>query len=124
MKYQLKIFPNIAPLFLVIRQIVVQHDLGEVYHGGLGSYSLLLMLVSFFQVASVSQIQKHRRSDARSHKANLAILLLEFFELYGIHFRYETTAIKVRGSGAYVPKQSVIYSQPKRSLTAWVWPEF
>ena len=72
----------------------------QVYSGGLSSYALILMVVSF--------LQQHVREDARSPKANLGVLLVEFFELYGVHFNYTRTGIQVKEEGAYLPKDEVI----------------
>ena len=71
----------------------------QVYSGGLSSYALILMVVSF--------LQTHVREDARSNKANLGVLLIEFFELYGLHFNYTRTAIKITEEGAYLAKEQV-----------------
>ena len=56
----------------------------------------------------VSFLQQHVREDARSPKANLGVLLVEFFELYGVHFNYTRTGIQVKEEGAYLPKDEVI----------------
>ena len=55
----------------------------------------------------VSFLQQHIREDARSNKANLGVLLVEFFELYGLQFNYTQTAIRITDDGAYLPKQHV-----------------
>jgi len=43
-------FPALPFLILVLKQFLYQRDLNDVYTGGLGSYSLILLIVSFFQV--------------------------------------------------------------------------
>jgi len=43
-------FPALPSLVLVLKQFLNQRDLNDVYTGGLGSYSLILLIVSFFQV--------------------------------------------------------------------------
>ena len=45
--------------------------------------------------------------NAGSPAANLGVLLIEFFELYGRHFNYMNTAIRVKDGGSYVPKLEV-----------------
>ena len=55
----------------------------------------------------VSFLQKHTREDARSGKSNLGVLLVEFFELYGIHFNFSRTAIRITDDGAYISKEHV-----------------
>ena len=70
----------------------------QVYSGGLSSYALILMVVSF--------LQQHVREDARESKANLGVLLVEFFELYGVLFNYTRTAIRIIDDGAYLLKEN------------------
>ena len=65
--------PALRPLTLVVKQFLAQRCLNEVYTGGLGSYAIMLMVLSFLQM--------HQRPGARSARANLGVLLIEFFEL-------------------------------------------
>jgi len=44
-------FPALPKLVLVLKQFVLQRDLNQVFSGGISSYSLILMVVSFFQVS-------------------------------------------------------------------------
>ncbi|XP_074595864.1 terminal nucleotidyltransferase 4B-like [Brevipalpus obovatus] len=92
-------FPNLPKLFLVVKQFLLQRDLNEVFKGGISSYSLMLMVVSFLQL--------HPREDAISTGANLGVLLLEFFELYGRLFNYKNVGIRVKDGGSYVPKEKI-----------------
>jgi non-canonical poly(A) RNA polymerase PAPD5/7 len=89
-------FPCLAKLVFVLKQFLLQRQQNEVFRGGIGSYSLTLMIVSFLQL--------HPREDSISPRANLGVLLLEFFELYGRHFNYLTVGIRVKGGGSYVRK--------------------
>lgn len=89
-------FKPLRPLTLVIKQFLAQRGLNEVYTGGLGSYAIMLMVLSFLQM--------HPRPDVNSAKANLGVLLIEFLELYGCHFNYERVVISVRQGGRYLPK--------------------
>lgn len=41
-------------LILVLKQFLLQRDLNEVFTGGISSYSLILMAISFLQVCSPS----------------------------------------------------------------------
>lgn len=43
-------FSALGKLVLVLKQFLLQRDLNEVFHGGISSYSLILMTVSFLQV--------------------------------------------------------------------------
>ncbi|CAL8086896.1 unnamed protein product [Orchesella dallaii] len=94
-----KAFPALPKLVLVLKQFLLQRDLNEVFTGGISSYSLILMTVSFLQL--------HPRVNAGNYRANLGVLLIEFFELYGRHFNYLKTGIRVKDGGSYVPKDEV-----------------
>ena len=47
---QTEIFPCLEPLVLVLKQFLLQRDLNEVFTGGISSYCLILMTISFLQV--------------------------------------------------------------------------
>ncbi|KAK6186159.1 hypothetical protein SNE40_008253 [Patella caerulea] len=92
-------FPNLRYLVLVLKHFLLQRDLNEVFTGGISSYSLILMCINFLQL--------HPRIDARSPDANLGVLLIEFFELFGRNFNYWKTAIRIKEGGAYLPKEEI-----------------
>ena len=71
----------------------------QVFTGGLSSYALILLLVSFLQL--------HTRVDPSKANANLGVLLVEFFECYGKHFNYFKCGIRVRDGGAVVSKEEI-----------------
>ncbi|ORX69167.1 Nucleotidyltransferase [Linderina pennispora] len=68
--------------------------------GGLGSYAITLLVVSF--------LQNHPRvrSGGLDLYENMGVLLTEFFELYGKRFNYDNVGISVRDSGNYFDKRS------------------
>ncbi len=74
---------------MVVKQILLMRGLNEVYRGGLGSYALAMMINCF--LSGHPQIQ----SGAIKQEDNLGVLLMEFFELYGKKWRYETVGIDV-----------------------------
>uniref|UniRef100_A0A8D3D2D6 Terminal nucleotidyltransferase 4B n=1 Tax=Scophthalmus maximus TaxID=52904 RepID=A0A8D3D2D6_SCOMX len=92
-------YPVLPYLVLVLKQFLLQRDLNEVFTGGIGSYSLFLMAVSFLQL--------HCREDVCSPNINIGVLLIEFFELYGRHFNYLKTGIRIKDGGCYVAKDEV-----------------
>ncbi|KAM6943623.1 terminal nucleotidyltransferase 4B [Xenentodon cancila] len=92
-------YPVLPFLVLVLKQFLLQRDLNEVFTGGIGSYSLFLMAVSFLQL--------HYREDVCSPNINIGVLLIEFFELYGRHFNYLKTGIRIKDGGCYVAKDEV-----------------
>ena len=50
---QIEIFPCLPPLVLVLKQFLLTRELNEVFTGGISSYSLILMAISFLQVWSM-----------------------------------------------------------------------
>ncbi|CAL8243311.1 unnamed protein product [Lota lota] len=92
-------YPVLPYLVLVLKQFVLQRDLNEVFTGGIGSYSLFLMAVSFLQL--------HYREDVQSPNTNIGVLLIEFFELYGRNFNYLKTGIRIKDGGCYVAKDEL-----------------
>ncbi|KAJ4927811.1 hypothetical protein JOQ06_015613 [Pogonophryne albipinna] len=93
-KGYVKMYPVLPYLIFVLKQFLLQRDLNEVFTGGISSYSLILMVISFLQL--------HPRIDARNPNENLGVLLIEFFELYGRHFNYLKTGIRNDvGRGSY-----------------------
>lgn len=52
--------------------------------------------------------QLHPRQNAFCPGANLGVLLIEFFELYGRNFNYMKTGIRVKDGGTYISKEEVI----------------
>ncbi|KAM6935348.1 terminal nucleotidyltransferase 4A-like [Lycodopsis pacificus] len=99
-KSYLKKYTVLPPLIFVLKQFLLQRDLNEVFTGGISSYSLILMAVSFLQL--------HPRIDTRRANINLGILLIEFFELYGRDFNYMKTGIRVKDRGAYLSKEEML----------------
>ncbi|KAJ8912839.1 hypothetical protein NQ315_007970 [Exocentrus adspersus] len=93
-------FAVLPKLVYVLKQFLLERDLNEVFTGGISSYSLILMCISFLQL--------HPRQDSvRSCTANLGVLLIEFFELYGRKFNYINTGIRVRDGGKYINKEEM-----------------
>lgn len=91
-------YPVLSKLVLVLKQFLLQRDLNEVFTGGISSYSLILMCISFLQL--------HPRQNSYNN-ANLGVLLLEFLELYGRKFNYMKTGISIKNGGRYLPKEEL-----------------
>lgn len=83
-----KRYPILEKLVMVLKQFLLQRDLNEVFTGGISLYSLILMTISLLQL--------HPRQNAHCSNANLGVLLIEFFELYGRKFNYVKTGICVK----------------------------
>ena len=90
--------PALKPLALILRQFLTQRSLNEPYTGGLGSYALICMIVSFFQMHPLLQAGLIKAKD------NMGVLLLDFFELYGKNFNYDSVGISIHNGGFYFDK--------------------
>ncbi|CAG9860616.1 unnamed protein product [Phyllotreta striolata] len=93
-------FPVLPKLVYVLKQFLLERDLNEVFTGGISSYSLILMCISFLQLHP-------RQENVRTNNANLGVLLIEFFELYGRKFNYIKTGIRIRDGGNYLDKDEM-----------------
>lgn len=116
MKTYLQAMPPLRPLTFVLKYFLASRGLNEPYSGGIGSYMLQLMIVSFLQ---------HRERDSfnfrRPSVYNLGCLLVEFLELYGMDLNYMTTGISVRHDGFYFAKGATdrreAYYMPNRPFS-------
>ena len=99
MKQYMDAIPPLRPLTFVLKYFLASRGLNEPYTGGVGSFMLQLMIVSFLQ---------NRERDAFNYRRaslyNLGALLVEFLELYSTDFNYITTGFSVRYDGFYFPK--------------------
>lgn len=94
-------FPELPKLVMVLKQFLRLHGLNEVYSsGGVSSYALTLMCVSFLQQQSLSN-KKYNSSN------KLGQLLLQFLEYYGRKFDLLKYAITVLGDGGRVEKEQL-----------------
>jgi non-canonical poly(A) RNA polymerase PAPD5/7 len=85
-------------LIMVTKAFLSQRSMNEVFTGGLGSYSIVCMAISFLQMHP-----KIRRGEIDPEK-NLGVLLMEFFELYGCNFNFVNVGISLREGGTYFSK--------------------
>ncbi|XP_055341519.1 terminal nucleotidyltransferase 4B-like isoform X3 [Paramacrobiotus metropolitanus] len=95
----LKEYPCLEKLVLVLKQFLQQHGLNESFTGGIGSYALVLLTVSFLQL--------HPRYNTLEDGVNVGALLIEFLELYGRHFNYVDTAIRIKDGGCHLAKEEL-----------------
>ncbi|KAG6819164.1 hypothetical protein H0H93_014725, partial [Arthromyces matolae] len=86
-------------LVLITKLFLSQRSMNEVFSGGLGSYSIVCLAISFLQMHP-----KIRRGEINPDE-NLGVLVMEFFELYGCYFNYGEVGISVRGGGMYFRKR-------------------
>ncbi|PPQ99090.1 hypothetical protein CVT24_009356 [Panaeolus cyanescens] len=92
-------------LVMITKAFLAQRSMNEVYTGGLGSYSIVCLAVSFLQMHP-----KIRRGEMDPEK-NLGVLVMEFFELYGERFNYDDVGISLRQGGMYFNKRQRGWAQ-------------
>ena len=108
-------FPALRPLIVIVKLFLNSRGLNEVFKGGLGSYSIICMVISFIQVyslfrnivgANISHKQMHPkiRLGEVDPSGNLGVLLIEFFEFYGQYFNYNDCGICILNGGSYYRK--------------------
>ncbi|PWN53113.1 Nucleotidyltransferase, partial [Violaceomyces palustris] len=86
------------PLVMTTKHLLAQRGMSEVFSGGLGSYSVIILVISFLQLHP-----KIQRGEIDPNR-NLGVLFLEFLELYGKYFGYDNCGISIRGKGGYFSK--------------------
>lgn len=100
-------YPALRPLLLVIKCYLQQRSLNEVFSGGLGSYTVLLMVVSHLQ---------NSNNNFPGAKANLGTALKNFFKLYGRVFNYVLAGVRVKNGGSYFDKVGKYHTPPLETL--------
>lgn len=96
--------PPLKPLCLVLKIFLQQRELNEVYSGGIGSYALLVMLLTYLQTHSSKLIHGHSHEQSRIEQ-NLGVLLIEFLEFYGRSLNIKDVGISCRDGGHFFKKK-------------------
>lgn len=107
-------FPAFRPLVLVLKYFLHQRSLNETFQGGVGSFLLQIMVVSFLQ----NQAKENVTEFVNCRMYNLGHLVVGFFHLYGSKFNYEHVGISVREGGYYFSKYSRDWQQKRGFLLA------
>ncbi|KAK6497415.1 hypothetical protein TWF481_011824 [Arthrobotrys musiformis] len=92
-----QVFPEMPKLALLLKQFLAIRGINEPFNGGLGSFSLICMIVSMLQLMpEASSGNWHEGENVALGRA-----LMEFLDLYGSKFNTQTTGIKVREPGYF-----------------------
>jgi len=89
----------LRPLTFVLKKFMASRGLNQPYTGGVGSFLLQMMILTFLQHRERDSFNKQRRS-----QYNLGALLVEFFEFYSTDFNFILTGVSVRFDGFFFPK--------------------
>ncbi|KAI0937395.1 hypothetical protein AcV5_005312 [Taiwanofungus camphoratus] len=95
--------PALRYLVLVIKSYLSRLRLNSASNGGLSSYSLICLVISFLQ-QNPKNMPSDRVLKAVEHES-LGNLLMDFFDYYGNDFPYESSYISVT-QGELLPKES------------------
>eukprot|EP00757_Euglenozoa_sp_SAG-D1_P001608 gene1608-12691_t len=90
----LKEYPLARPLTVIIKHFLFLRGLNDVFTGGLGSYSILLLVVGFLQ----------RQQIGSKGQTSLGTLLVQLLALYGKDFYPFAVSIDIRAGGGFKPK--------------------
>ncbi|KAK3332380.1 hypothetical protein B0T19DRAFT_101613 [Cercophora scortea] len=93
-------YPGMPALVTLIKHFLLMRGLNEPVNGGIGGFSVICLVVSMLQ--QMPQVQ----SGTMDTRHYLGDLLMEFFDLYGNRFNYQTTAISMHPP-KYIPKNMV-----------------
>ena len=90
-----KIYPEIKPLILVIKYMLRQRDLNEIYKGGISSFIIFTLL--YYYIVDVKKRIIYKNNNEKKEKLiTLGELLLGFFNFYGFDFNYRKLGISIR----------------------------
>lgn len=103
--------PPLKPLCLILKIFLQQRELNEVYSGGIGSYALLVMLMTHLQMHWSRQSSVGKSTFLES---NLGILLIDFFDLYGRKLNANDVGVSCRSGGQFYSKNIRGFSNLKR----------
>jgi non-canonical poly(A) RNA polymerase PAPD5/7 len=95
--------PELRPLCLIVKQLLVENQSNDTYTGGMSSWLLCLILIHHIQM---------RRKSNDSTKLDLGEMLTDFLRLFGTDFDYEGTGISIRNGGYYFSKETRGWNDP------------
>lgn len=84
-KGYIKKMPGMTSMVLLLKQYLQERGLNNSYTGGLSSYGLTLMVISYLQLFGA--------------KKNMGLLLIDILDYYGKKFDFNTTGITVSNGG-------------------------
>ena len=103
-------YPQFKYLTMILKSFLARRHLHETYSGGIGSFVLAAMVISFIQ-------QRHRVHATISRQSwNLGSLFVDFLDLYGCTLNYNKTVLSLRDGGCYLNKPGPGHNQPTSAV--------
>lgn len=91
------VYPPLRPLVLVLKEFLRERRLNETFAGGIGSFLIVILVLSFLQYRRINEPNVFERR-------GLGELLGEFFRFFAYDFNYEELGISVIGEGTFFDK--------------------
>lgn len=108
-KHFLAHYPLLRPLTIILKYFLKQCRMNDTWSGGISSYTLLILIISFLQMHTPS------RGTSREYDENynLSVILKNFLKFYGYEFDYEHNVISVLNGGCYKTKEEKNWKNEK-----------
>ena len=90
------IYPEIRPLMLLIKYLIRQRNLNQIYTGGISSFIIFTLL--YYYIADSRKIIEYEINNSNGEKERLLTLghlSVGFFNFYAFEFRYEKFGISI-----------------------------
>ena len=98
------IYPEIRPLMLLIKYVIRQRNLNQIYTGGISSF-IIFTLLYYYIADSRKIIESEINNNGEKEKLlTLGHLLVGFFNFYAFEFRYEKFGISI-SNGCHLYKR-------------------
>ena len=100
----IKEFKEIKYIVIFLKVLLSVNNLNKTFDGGISSYGLILLVVSYFQ-----QFKNKSKILDQNSKSNSGVLLsdhlINIFNLYGSEFNYKDVGISLRNGGFYYKRR-------------------
>ena len=99
------IYPEIRPLMILIKYVIRQRNLNQIYTGGISSFIIFTLL--YYYIADSRKIIESEISNNNGEKERLLTLghlLVGFFNFYAFEFKYEKFGISI-SNGCHLYKR-------------------
>eukprot|EP01114_Cavostelium_apophysatum_P017166 TRINITY_DN5034_c0_g2_i1.p1 TRINITY_DN5034_c0_g2~~TRINITY_DN5034_c0_g2_i1.p1 ORF type:complete len:962 (+),score=288.02 TRINITY_DN5034_c0_g2_i1:260-3145(+) len=107
----------LTPLVLVLKHFLFRRGLHNAFTGGLNSYCLVIMVISFLQVfGGLGESTPISGGAGVKKSKNLGALLLDFLELYGKKFDYQNMGITICNGGNHFFLKDSPFRYPPAAL--------
>ena len=88
------IYPEIKPLLLLVKYILRQRNLNQIYTGGISSFIIFTLL--YYYISDIrKQIDYEKERSKKEKLLTLGDLLVGFFNFYAFEFQYEKFGISI-----------------------------